>query len=104
MRSRKYLAIFLSLVALVFHKAFSADSVNWDDPILVFGNPSLQMDFFSALYFNFTNYIHGDFLPVSQMSHWFDQNFLNLNAVGAHVENLVLHLVCVVLEIGRAHV
>lgn len=87
----------MSLVALVFHKAFSADSVNWDDPILVFGNPSLQMDFFSALYFNFTNYIHGDFLPVSQMSHWFDQNFLNLNAVGAHVENLVLHLVCVVL-------
>ena len=97
MRSRLALAIFLSLVTLVFCHAFTAGSVNWDDPILVFGNPSLKMDFFSALYFNFTNYFHGDYLPVSQMSHWIDQNFLQLTAAGAHIENLILHLACVAL-------
>lgn len=87
----------LAATALVFLRIVTTDYVQWDDNVLISENEILKRPFGEALRLAFTTFYHGDFMPLTLMSFWFDVALLKLGGPGQHVENLLLHLLNVSL-------
>ena len=96
-KSRWFGLLLVFLILLVFQKAFIAQYVLWDDNALVLENPILKLPFWDALKTSFTTYYHGDYFPLTLMSYWFDVQLAGMNSTLQHVENLLLHIVAVLL-------
>lgn len=87
----------LAATTLVFLRIVTTDYVQWDDNVLISENEILKRPFGEALRLAFTTFYHGDFMPLTLMSFWFDVAMLKLGGPGQHVENLLLHLLNVTL-------
>ncbi len=85
------------LILVTFHRAYFSEFVSWDDNVLVTGNSLMTMDFWSAIKSTFSGFIHGDYIPLAQMSFWLDLNLFEFSASGMHLENLLLHSLNVIL-------
>ncbi len=78
------------LVCVVYHRAYYAQFVLWDDDALIMNNAMLNMPLWGALTTAFTIYYHGDYFPLTLMSYWTDIQLFGVNARAMHLENLFL--------------
>ncbi len=91
---KKYWPMFILplLVLAVYHRAFFAEFVLWDDDALIMNNSTLKMPFWEALETAFSIYYHGDYFPLTLMSYWTDFQLFGLDPQPMHIINLVLQM------------
>lgn len=92
--AKKYwhLVILALLVVLVYHRAYFAQFVLWDDDALIMNNGTLKMPLWQALETAFSVYYHGDYFPLTLMSYWTDVYFFGESAQAMHLINLALQV------------
>jgi len=76
--------------------------VTWDDDVNILKNPNLQVFDWRSIQGIFTDTVIGNYNPLSILSLAIEKAIFGLNATVIHVNNLLLHLVCVffVYKIG----
>lgn len=101
MRSALYkywpLLSFPVLVILVYHQAYWAEYLLWDDDALIQNNSMLQKPFYEAFKTAFTIFYHGDYFPFTLLSYWVDHYFFGQSSRAMHIVNLILQCLNVVL-------
>jgi protein O-mannosyl-transferase len=91
------LIIFITFIA--FSPGLRNDLVSWDDFNYIRDNPvikSLAWDNIRYI-FNFTTFIMGNYHPVTILSYAFEYKIAGLNPFLYHLDNLLLHLINIVL-------
>jgi hypothetical protein len=94
-RSFSVLSIFLILIlaGIVYANSLSNAFVYWDDPDLVLENTAIRsLDFQNTLRI-FTPKVGHTYQPVRVLSYAIDYHLWQLNPVGYHAENTLLHAV-----------
>ncbi len=85
------IATILLATIIIYFPIRLASFVTWDDPVLIIDNPILKLPLWPALRLMFGQFIHGDYLPLTMLSYWFQINLFSLSSQGMHVVNLLLH-------------
>lgn len=87
---------------IVFIPSLMNDFVTWDDDVNILKNPNLQVFDWHSIKGIFTETVIGNYNPLSILSLAIEKAIFGLNATVIHVNNLLLHLVCVffVYKIG----
>jgi hypothetical protein len=87
-----YLAAAAALMTLIVYlPALKSDFVTWDDNEFVFENPfirSFNVVFLKGRFLDF--YVH-NWHPLTWISHALDYALWDLNPLGHHLSNIVLH-------------
>ena len=96
------LIIVLAATAIAFIPSLMNDFVTWDDDVNILKNPNLQIFDWRSIKGIFTDTVIGNYNPLSILSLAIEKAIFGLNATVIHVNNLILHLVCVcfVYKIG----
>jgi Flp pilus assembly protein TadD len=88
----KYCAILIfCLTFLVFSSSLDFGFVNWDDPIFVTANKSIQKIDFPHLKILFTSLEGACYAPLSRLSAAIDYAMWGKNPYGFHLTNILLH-------------
>jgi len=92
----------LLATTVVFIPSLMNDFVTWDDDVNILKNPNLQVFDWHSIKGIFTETVIGNYNPLSILSLAVEKAIFGLNATVIHVNNLLLHLVCVffVYKIG----
>jgi len=92
----------LLATAIVFIPSLMNDFVTWDDDVNILKNPNLQVFDWHSIKGIFTETVIGNYNPLSILSLAIEKAIFGLNATVIHVNNLLLHLLCVffVYKIG----
>lgn len=92
----------LVATAIVFIPSLMNDFVTWDDDVNILKNPNLQVFDWRSIKGIFTDTVIGNYNPLSILSLAIEKAIFGLNATVIHVNNLLLHLICVffVYKIG----
>ena len=93
------------LALAVYWPTFSYPFVDYDDPDYVVTNQAIQQPGLAGIWYILSHPIpasHGDYLPVSVLSHWLDYQLWQLRPGGYHLTNALLHaanaaLICLLL-------
>ena len=86
------LAIFVFLLTfLVYTPALKNDFVNWDDNIYVYENKNIQSINLQSLSWALTSFRAGNWHPITWLSHATDYALWELNPMGHHLTNVILH-------------
>lgn len=96
-RDTQALFVLFALTIFTFHRAFFASFVYWDDDVFILRNEILKMDIWDALRTSFSSYFHGDFLPLTLLSYWFDTQIFGFNWSAIHAINIGFHLANITL-------
>ena len=84
--------------ALVYAPVSHFDFVNWDDQFVILSNRHVIHGLsWASLWWALTTTYDGNWIPLTWLSHLVDVSLFGLWAGGHHLDNLVLHLVNVVL-------
>ncbi len=96
------LIIVLVATAIAFIPSLMNDFVTWDDDVNILKNPNLQVFDWRSIKSIFTDTVIGNYNPLSILSLAIEKAVFGLNATVIHVNNLILHLICVffVYKIG----
>ena len=92
--SKQVFSFLLIATGLTFFRAFTAQYVTWDDPVLVLDNTLLKLPFLEAVPIFFTSFYHGDYMPLTLISYWVEVALFGYNPLPSHLFNLALHLGC----------
>ncbi|MCO6485730.1 MAG: tetratricopeptide repeat protein [Saprospiraceae bacterium] len=92
---RWYPWIALALTAIVFANSLSNGFVNWDDDVNVLENPNLEVFNWTSIKGIFTSDVIGNYNPLTILTFAFEKAMFGLDPTIYHVNNLLLHLVCV---------
>ncbi len=92
----------LVATAIIFIPSLMNDYVTWDDDVNILKNPNLQVFDWRSIKGIFTDTVIGNYNPLSILTLAIEKAIFGLNATVTHVNNLLLHLVCVffVYKIG----
>lgn len=83
------------IVILAFAAFFSAltnDFVNWDDDNYVTANFNIKYLSWDSVKRIFGSFYMAGYQPMTILSYLFDYNLFQLNPIGYHITNLILHL------------
>jgi tetratricopeptide (TPR) repeat protein len=90
--------IALAMIVLIsFAPALRGEFLNWDDNYHVFLNRHITSLGFSNIRGIFLSSINGTYIPLTILSFAFEYKLFNLNPAFYHFDNLLLHLLTVVL-------
>ena len=89
--------ILLVLTALAYIRAAGYEFVNWDDDFNIAKNPYVQVLDWPSFKGIFTSHVIGNYNPLSTLSFAIENHFFGLDPSVFHVNNILLHLVCVFL-------
>ena len=96
----------LVFTAIVFSPSLSNDFVNWDDDVNIMENENLgdfSMESIKKIFHPETGRVIGNYNPLPIFTFLIDKELLggydgqNWNAKPFHVNNLILHLICILL-------
>lgn len=99
-RSRTLLLLILGILIGtfgLFSPTLSHDFVNWDDPVNILENPNLQTFDWASIKGIFSSTVIGNYNPLTIFSFAVEKAILGLNPTVFHLNNLLLHLVCIFL-------
>ena len=82
---------------IVFLPALNAGFVNWDDDINFLVNPNYRGLGADQLRWMFTNFLMGNYIPLTWMTFGLDYVVWGMNPAGYHLTNILLHAVNAVL-------
>lgn len=85
------------LVLLSFFHVKDAAYVSWDDNVLITNNPILSYSFSQAVTTVFSNYYHGDFIPLTLLSFWLEIRAFGFGPEAQHLTNVILHFLNLIL-------
>ena len=91
------ITIILVITFVVFIPSLNNDFVNWDDDVNILDNPNLQAFTWQNIKGIFTSDVIGNYNPLPIFTFAIEKHFFGLNPTVFHVNNLLLHLVCVFL-------
>ena len=89
------LILALIATAIVFIPSLMNDFVTWDDDVNILKNPNLQVFDWHSIKGIFTETVIGNYNPLSILSLAIEKAIFGLNATVIHVNNLILHLICI---------
>ncbi|OGU21420.1 MAG: hypothetical protein A2X85_02670 [Geobacteraceae bacterium GWF2_54_21] len=76
---------------LVYLPALSCDFINWDDPDYIINNPAIRILDLQFVREAFTTSYMGWWMPLTWISFAIDYYFWELNPIGYHLTNILLH-------------
>jgi protein O-mannosyl-transferase len=94
---RWYPWIALIVTALVFVNSLQNGWVNWDDDVNVLENPNLEAFDWASIKGIFTSHVIGNYNPLTIFTFAIEKALFGLDPTVYHINNLLLHLVCVFL-------
>ena len=89
------LLIALAVTIIAFIPSLFNDFVTWDDDVNILKNPNLQVFDWRSIKGIFTDTVIGNYNPLAILSLAIEKAIFGLNATVIHIDNLLLHLVCV---------
>jgi protein O-mannosyl-transferase len=89
--------IVLAITCAVFVPSLSNGFVNWDDDTFVYQNANVQTLDWTHLKAVFSTPVLGAYSPLVILSFAIEKSFFGLNPGVFHLDNLILHLICVYL-------
>src|ERR1041384_4310631 len=89
------LALVLAVTFVVFLPSISNDFVNWDDGSNVYENANLEAFDWDHVKAIFTSTVIGGYNPLTILTFALEKHFFGLNPTVFHIDNLLLHLICV---------
>lgn len=81
----------------LFSPTLNYDFVNWDDPLNILENPNMQTFDWASIKGIFSSTVIGNYNPLTIFSFAVEKAIFGLNPMVFHLNNLLLHLVCVFL-------
>jgi hypothetical protein len=91
------LGAILVLTFIVFAPAMTHDFVNWDDDVNVTQNRNVQNLNQESIKNMFTTTVIGGYTPLTTLSFAIEHHYFGLNPKVNHINNIILHLICIVL-------
>lgn len=91
----KYIAIVLGLTFIAFLTALTNDFVNWDDDYNLANNANTALLNWDHIVKIFTEPVIGNYNPLPILSFTVERALFGLNPTVYHVNNVILHLLCV---------
>jgi len=85
----------LAFTFLLFSPSLGFDFVNWDDPLNLYENPHLRAFDWQSIKGIFTSTIIGNYNPLTIFSFAIERAIFGFDPWVFHLNNLLLHLVCV---------
>ena len=82
---------------IVFLPALKAGFVNWDDEVNFLVNPNYRGLGLAQLQWMFTNFLMGNYIPLTWMTFGLDYIVWGMNPAGYHLTNILLHAANAVL-------
>ncbi|MEO6132883.1 MAG: hypothetical protein ABIQ02_13620, partial [Saprospiraceae bacterium] len=100
----KYVGIGLLLTTVAFISTIGHDFVNWDDDYNLANNTNTAMLSWNNIVNIFSTHVIGNYNPLPILTFTIERSIVGLNPALYHIDNLVLHLICVffVYRIFRA--
>lgn len=96
-QARWYPWIAVGITALVFLNSLQNGFVNWDDDVNILENPNLEFFNWTSIKGIFTSDVIGNYNPLTILTFAIEKAMFGLNPTVFHINNLLLHLVCVFL-------
>jgi protein O-mannosyl-transferase len=87
----------LAVTFIAFFPSLNADFVNWDDDYNILNNDNLNRFDWEYIVGIFTSTVIGNYNPLSIFTFALEKHFFGLDPFVFHLNNILLHLVCVVL-------
>lgn len=94
-RDWTYIAIALGLTILTFISVLRHDFVNWDDDFNVANNKNTALLNWDNIVNIFSDHVIGNYNPLPILTFAIERSIVGLDPTLYHVNNLILHLVCV---------
>ncbi len=85
----------LLITAITFWPSLSNDFVNWDDDVNILDNKNLEVFDAAHIKYIFTERVMGGYNPLTIFTFALEKHFFGLDPFVFHLDNLLLHLVCV---------
>ena len=89
------IAIILLGTLFAFWPSLANDFVNWDDDVNILENPNLKAFDWPSIKAIFTDKVIGGYNPLAIFTFAIEKHFFGLNPKVFHLNNILLHLVCV---------
>ncbi|TVR86809.1 MAG: tetratricopeptide repeat protein [Saprospirales bacterium] len=93
----------LAVTFIAFFPSLGADFVNWDDDYNILDNENLNRFDWEHIVGIFTSTVIGNYNPLSIFTFALEKHFFGLEPFVFHLNNIILHLVCVVLVYKLGH-
>lgn len=101
--AKKSAFIVIIITLLLFLRGIFCDFVNYDDPQYVYSNPGIRIFDWQFLYESFTTSYMGWWMPLTWISFALDYQLWELNPLGYHLTNILLHAANAGLVVLIAH-
>ncbi|MEM8908966.1 MAG: tetratricopeptide repeat protein, partial [Bacteroidota bacterium] len=92
------LLVALGVTLVVFLPSLSNDFVNWDDDVNIMDNENLavlNIENVKNIFDPKTGHVIGNYNPLTILTFAIEKHFVGLDAQLFHINNLILHLICV---------
>jgi len=93
----KYILGALVLTLIAFIPAFTSDFVNWDDDYNLANNNNTALLNWDNIVHIFSQPVIGNYNPLPILTFAIERKFFGLDPTAYHVNNIILHLICVFL-------
>jgi protein O-mannosyl-transferase len=97
----KFILFYLSLIIVLTFIAYSSslrnEIISWDDDVQIVNNNDIKELTFNNISKIFTNRYFGLYQPLNILSYALEYNFFKLNPLPYHTDNLIIHLLNVIL-------
>lgn len=87
----------LAITFIAFFPSLSNAFVNWDDNINIYENKNVEALDWPHVKGIFSNTVIGNYNPLTILTFAIERHFVGLSPKLYHVDNLILHLICVFL-------
>ena len=94
-RDWTYIAIALGLTIIAFISVLRHDFVNWDDDFNLANNKNTALLNWDNIVNIFSDHVIGNYNPLPILTFAIERSIVGLDPTLYHVNNLILHLVCV---------
>lgn len=94
--SKKYFYALLAIIVVPCLIAYLPGLTNdfvWDDYFYIVNNPFVQSLTWDNLKANVSEYVLGNYHPLTMLSYWIEYPLAGMNAWVYHVNNLIIHLI-----------
>ena len=92
-----YLLIIVGITAAVYSNSLKNDFANWDDDEQIIKNTDIKSLSIESVKKIFTSYYVGMYQPLTTLTFATEYKFFELDPLPYHVDNLILHLLNVIL-------
>ena len=87
-----YPLVITVVVFLAFFPSLDNAFVNWDDPVYLEGNPTIQSLSPANIKMMFTGFVNGNYHPLTMFTFALEHSWAGFNPKIYHLTNLLLHL------------